>query len=115
MTTPQLIGATCAYAVAFIAVVLATRATARRALGALVGGAAAGVFFLGSGLLGMAIGWWQGPLPSTPSLATLFFVFRIRREEIPVEGLTIAAAAPPELGEAPAIAAAPQEPAAKPR
>ncbi len=74
MSTQQLIWVTCGYAVAFIAVVHFTRATPRRALAALVGGAVAGGFFLGVGVLGLTIGWWQGPPPSTVGLLALFYV-----------------------------------------
>lgn len=73
MTTQQLVWVTCGYAVAFLVVAYFTRATVRRALGALVGGAVAGWFFLGVGGLGTRIGWWQGPLPSTGGLVALFY------------------------------------------
>jgi hypothetical protein len=73
MTTQQLIWATCTYAVAFIAAVYFTRATARRALGAFVAAAVAGAFFLVMCFLGVTVGWWHVPLPSTAGRWALFY------------------------------------------
>ncbi len=74
MTTRQLLGMSCAYAAAFVAVVYFTRATARRALGALVGGAVAGAFFSAAAFVSVRIGWWKLPLPSTAGFLALFYV-----------------------------------------
>jgi hypothetical protein len=48
MTTNQLIVVTCAYLVALVAVVYFTRATSRRVVGALAGGAVVGCFGMGA-------------------------------------------------------------------
>jgi hypothetical protein len=74
MTTQQLIWMTLAYLVALVAVVCFTRATARRVVGALLGGAVVGVIFLGVIALGESVGWWRVPMASTPSFLTLFWV-----------------------------------------
>jgi hypothetical protein len=74
MTNHQLIWVTCGYAIAFLAVVYFTRATARRALGALIGGAVAGGLLLGVYNVGVGIGWWRGSLPSTLELRAFFYV-----------------------------------------
>ena len=47
MTTQQIILWTCAYLIELAVVIYFTRATARRVVGALVGGAVAGCFGLG--------------------------------------------------------------------
>jgi hypothetical protein len=73
MTTKQLIWMTLAYLVALVAVVGFTRATARRVVGALLGGAVVGVMFLGAIALGESIGWWRVPMASTASFLTLFW------------------------------------------
>ena len=73
MTTQQLLWTTLGYSVAFVAAVYFTRATTRRALGALSGAAVAGVWFVGMAVLGVSQGWWRGPLPSTPGLSALFY------------------------------------------
>jgi hypothetical protein len=47
-------------------VVYFTRATARRIVGALAGGVAAGCFGLGAIVLGNALGLWRVPIARTP-------------------------------------------------
>jgi hypothetical protein len=74
MTTQQLILWSCAYLVELVAVIYFTRATARRILGALVGGAAAGLLALGAIALCEALGWWQIPIASTPYFLLFFYV-----------------------------------------
>jgi hypothetical protein len=74
MTTRQLIWMTLAYLVVLVAVVYFTRATVRRVLGALLGGAVVGVMLLGEIALGESVGWWRAPMASTPSFLTLFCV-----------------------------------------
>lgn len=74
MTTQEIILWTCAYLVELGAVIYFTRATARRVVGALVGGAVAGLLGLGAIVLCEALGWWQVPFASTPSFLPLFYV-----------------------------------------
>jgi hypothetical protein len=51
-----------------------TRASARRVVGALVGGAAAGSLGLGAIALCDALGWWRVPFASTPYFLPLFYL-----------------------------------------
>jgi hypothetical protein len=74
MTTKQIILWSCAYLIELVAVVYFTRATARRVIGALVGGAAAGLFALGAIALCEVLGWWQIPFASTPYFLPLFYL-----------------------------------------
>jgi hypothetical protein len=74
MTTQQIILWTCAYLIELVAVVYFTRATALRVVGALVGGAAAGLLALGAIALCEALGWWQIPFASTPYFLPLFYL-----------------------------------------
>jgi hypothetical protein len=59
------------YAVVFVVVGFATRARAKRVVGALGGGLAAAAFFLGAGVVGIRLGLWRGWVPSTTTLAAL--------------------------------------------
>ena len=72
MTTREVIVMTCAYGLALVAVAYFTRATSRRVVGALAGGAVAGWLMLGAITLGMALGWWRVSLSSTPGFLALF-------------------------------------------
>ena len=74
MTRQHIILWSCAYLVELVAVVYFTRATARRVMGALVGGAAAGLLGLGAIALCEALGWWQIPFASTPYFLPLFYL-----------------------------------------
>ena len=74
MTTHQVILFTCAYLVELGVVIYFTRATARRILGAVIGGAAAGLLGLGTISLCEAVGWWRVPFASTPYFLTLFYL-----------------------------------------
>jgi hypothetical protein len=74
MTTQQIILWACAYLVELVAVIHFTRATGRRVLGAMVGGAAAGLLGLGAIALCEALGWWQIPFASTPYFLPLFYL-----------------------------------------
>jgi hypothetical protein len=74
MTTQQIILWSCVYLVELAVVVFFTRPTARRLLGALVGGAAAGLLALGAITLCEALGWWQIPFTSTPYFLLLFYL-----------------------------------------
>jgi hypothetical protein len=74
MTTLQITAMTCAYAVALAAAVYFTRASSRRVVGALAGGAAAGCLGLGAMVVGQALAVWWISLPSTPAVWALFYV-----------------------------------------
>lgn len=73
MTTQQIIIWSLLYLVELGVVVYLTRATRRRVMGALVGGAAAGLVALGAITLCKALGWWQIPFGSTPYFLPLFY------------------------------------------
>ena len=78
MTTTQIILWSCVYAVELLVVVYFTRATRRRVVGALVGGAAAGLLALGAITLCEALGWWRIPFASTSYfLLLLYFALSI--------------------------------------
>jgi hypothetical protein len=62
------------YAVALVVVIYFARASARRVVGALVGGAAVGLMALESITLCEALGWWKIPFASTPYFALIFYV-----------------------------------------
>jgi hypothetical protein len=66
LTTQQLIIVACAYLVVSVVVVYFTRATSRRIVGAVVGGAAAGCFGMGAIVAGNACGVWRVPIFWTP-------------------------------------------------
>ena len=74
MTTRQLIVVICAYLIALVAVVYFTRATSRRVVGALTGGAVVGCFGMGVIGLGNALGLWRVPIFWTPSFLALFYL-----------------------------------------
>jgi hypothetical protein len=74
MTTQVIILWTCAYLIELCAVIYFTRANARRFVGALAGGAAAGLLGMGAIALSEAMGWWHIPFASTASLLPLFYV-----------------------------------------
>ena len=74
MTTQEIFLWTCAYLVEFGVVMYFTRATARRVVGALIGGAAAGLVGLGAIALCEALAWWQIPSSSTPFFLPLFYL-----------------------------------------
>ena len=74
MTTRELILIIFAYSVALVAAGYFTRATSRRVLGALVGGASAGLVALGMIALCEAMGWWWIPYASTPYFLLLLFL-----------------------------------------
>src|SRR6266480_3276279 len=75
MTTAELIIVSCAYLVALIVVVYFTRATSRRLVGALAGGAAVGVFGMSAIVLGNALEFWRVPIFWTrPYFVVLFYV-----------------------------------------
>jgi hypothetical protein len=74
MTTQQILLMTCLYLAALIAVIYFTRATARRVIGAMVGGTAVALLALRMIALGEARGWWRIPFASTPSFVPMLFV-----------------------------------------
>jgi hypothetical protein len=73
MTTLQIALMTFGYAVALAAAVYFTRATSRRVVGALAGGAVAGCWGMGAIIAGEAIGLWRDFLPSRHSVWVLFY------------------------------------------
>jgi hypothetical protein len=73
MTPLQIIVVTCLYFVALLFVIYFTRATARRIVGAFVGGAAVGLFGMGAIVFGNASGLWRVPIIWTPSFVALFY------------------------------------------
>lgn len=74
MTTLQMLLIIGLYTVALVIVIYFTRATARRVVGALVGGATVGLMALGSITVCEALGWWKIPFASTPYFAFIFYV-----------------------------------------
>jgi hypothetical protein len=74
MTALQITVMTCAYAVALTAAIYFTRASSRRVLGALAGGAGAACVGLGAMILGQALALWCISLPSTPIMWALFYL-----------------------------------------
>ena len=74
MTTREIILWSFAYLVELCAVVYFTCATARRVMGALVGGAAAGLLGLGAIAFCQALGLWRIPFASTPYFLPLFYL-----------------------------------------
>ena len=73
MTTQQIFLWSFLYLVELVAIAYLTRATRRRVMGALVGGASAGLVALGAITLCKALGWWQIPFGSTLYLLMLFY------------------------------------------
>jgi hypothetical protein len=74
MTTQQVMLWTCAYAIELVLVVWFTRATARRILGALVGGVVVGCFTLAAIAGFEALGMWRVPLAPALSFRVLFYL-----------------------------------------
>jgi hypothetical protein len=64
----------CAYLVALVAALYFTRATTRRVMGALAGGAAVGLMALGAMALGNVLGWWRLPFAPGPYFLPLLYV-----------------------------------------
>jgi hypothetical protein len=74
MTTQQIILITGLYFAALLIVVYFTRATSRRIVAALAGGATVGLFGMGAIVLGNKLGLWRVPLVWTPYFLMLFFL-----------------------------------------
>ena len=62
------------YLVELAAIIYFTRATSRRVVGAMAGGAVVGLMMLGAIALGKAQGWWQVPFASTPYFLPLLYL-----------------------------------------
>jgi hypothetical protein len=74
MTPLQIIVVTCLYFIALLVVIYFTRATARRIVGALAGGAVVGLFGMGAIVFGNASGLWRVPIFWTPYFVSLFYL-----------------------------------------
>ena len=74
MTTQQLHLFNALYLVILVVVALLTRATARRILGALAGGAASGIVGLGIIVLGEREGWWRMAITWEPYFLMLVLI-----------------------------------------
>ena len=74
MTKQQIILWTSAYLIELVLVIYFTRATARRVMGAMAGGAAAGLFGVGAIALCESLGWWWVSYASTPYFLALFYL-----------------------------------------
>ena len=74
MTPLQIIVVTCLYFVALLIVICFTRATARRIVGALAGGAAVGLFGMGAIVFGNTFRLWRVPIVWTPYFLALFYL-----------------------------------------
>ena len=74
MTTQQIILMSCVYLLELGAVVYFARATVRRVIGALAGGAAVGLMALSVIALCEALGWWRVPFASTPYFLPLLYL-----------------------------------------
>jgi hypothetical protein len=74
VTTRQIILWACAYLIELVAVVYFTRAAARRVIGALAGGVAAGLLALGAIALCEALGWWHVTFATTLYSLPLLFL-----------------------------------------
>jgi hypothetical protein len=73
MTTQQMLLMTALYLVALIIVIYFTRATVRRLVGALAGGAVGSLIGLTAIALCEALGWWRVPFASTPYFTTVLY------------------------------------------
>ena len=74
MTAQQIILFAGGYLVELVIVIYFTRPTGRRIVGAVVGGAAAGLFGLGAIALCGALGWWRIPFAPAPYFLPLFYL-----------------------------------------
>ncbi len=75
MTTLEIILITCVYFIALLIVIYFTRATSRRIVGAVAGGAVVGVFGMGAIVLGNALELWRVPIFWTrPYFLALFYL-----------------------------------------
>ena len=74
MTAQAIMLMTCAYGVAFAAIIYFTRATMRRIMGALAGGAVVGWMAVGAIALGESQAWWRIPPDSTPCFWPLMYL-----------------------------------------
>jgi hypothetical protein len=78
MTTQQILLIICIYLVFLGVLIYITRATLRRVIGALAGGAAAAILGLGMIALSESQGWWRVPSGSAPYFRVqLFLAFAV--------------------------------------
>jgi hypothetical protein len=74
MTPLEIILFACGYLVELVAVIYFTRSTPRRVIGAMVGGAAAGLFSMVAIALCEALGWWHVPFEATAYFLPMFYI-----------------------------------------
>jgi hypothetical protein len=74
MTTEQIILLSCGYLVELVVVIYFTHATARRVMGAMAGGAAAGLLALAAIALCEALGWWRVAFAATLYFLPVFYL-----------------------------------------
>lgn len=74
VTSQQILLMTGAYTLVLVVACYFTQATSRRVVGALAGGAIAGLVGLGMIALCEAIGWWRVPLASRPYFLPLLYL-----------------------------------------
>ena len=74
MTPLQVILFAGGYLIELVVVIYFTRATTRRVIGAMAGGAVAGLFGVGAIALCESLGWWWVPFASTPYFLALFYL-----------------------------------------
>jgi hypothetical protein len=74
MTTQQILLMTGLYLAALVVVTYFTRATTRRVMGALVGGAVVALMALKIIALCEALGWWRIPFASTPYFMPMLYL-----------------------------------------
>ena len=74
MTTQEMLLITGLYLIGLVVVIYFIRATARRIVGALVGGLAASLLGLGAIGLCEALGWWHIPFAPTPYFLPVFYL-----------------------------------------
>jgi hypothetical protein len=74
MTAKQIVLWTGGYLIAFMVLVYFTRATLQRVVGALAGGAVAGLLAIGAIALCERLGWWWVPFNPTPYFLALFYL-----------------------------------------
>src|SRR4051794_31118750 len=74
MTAQQIILWTLGYLAALMVAIYFTRANPRRVIGAMAGGAAAGLLGIGAIALCEKLGWWWVPFASSPYFLALFYL-----------------------------------------
>ena len=74
MTTGEIVTMIAVYSLALAAATWFSRATARRAAGALAGGAAVGLALMSALRVGQSLGWWQAGITWRPLFLSLVYV-----------------------------------------